>query len=112
MQSHNPIDNFHAMLASNCPSQSQALLQGKSEQEAFDELIAGGMDEAQASVHAKQKAIPGNRPSNTLYFPRTTTKTLDTSIALYLHNVAAQGMIQDVNSFAQWGGELAKQLVD
>src|SRR5690554_3362711 len=35
MQSHNPIDNFHAMLASNCQSQSQALLQGKSEQEAL-----------------------------------------------------------------------------
>ena len=112
MQSHNPIDNFHAMLASNCLSQSQALLQGKSEQEAFDELIAGGMDEAQASVLAKQKAIPGNRPSNTLYFPRTTPKTLGALIALYEHKVAAQGMIWDVNSFDQWGVELGKQLGD
>ena len=112
MQSHNPIDNFHAMLASNCLSQSQALLQGKSEQEAFDELIAGGMDEAQASVLAKQKAIPGNRPSNTLYFPRITPKTLGALIALYEHKVAAQGMIWDVNSFDQWGVELGKQLGD
>src|SRR5690554_7849830 len=70
------------------------------------------MDEAQASVLAKQKAIPGNRPSNTLYFPRTTPKTLGALIALYEHKVAAQGMIWDVNSFDQWGVELGKQLGD
>src|SRR5690554_1657811 len=77
MQSHNPIDNFHAMLASNCLSQSQALLQGKSEQQALDELLASGMELDQAKALAKQKVIPGNRPSNTLYFPRITPKSLD-----------------------------------
>lgn len=110
MQSHNPIDNFHAMLASNCLSQSQALLQGKTEQQALDELRAGGMPEKQAKNLAKQKAIPGNRPSNTLYFPRTTPKSLGALLALYEHKVAAQGMLWDINSFDQWGVELGKQL--
>lgn len=112
MQSHNPIDNFHAMLASNCLSQSQALLQGKSEQQALDELLASGMELDQAKALAKQKVIPGNRPSNTLYFPRTTPKSLGALLALYEHKVAAQGMLWDVNSFDQWGVELGKQLGD
>ena len=59
-----------------------------------------------------RSAIPGNRPSNTLYFPRTTPKSLGALIALYEHKVAAQGMLWDINSFDQWGVELGKQLGD
>jgi glucose-6-phosphate isomerase len=110
MCSHNPIDNFHAMLVSNCLSQSQALLQGKSEEEAVEELVASGMSKAEAIVLAPQKVIPGNRPSNTLYFPKAKPQTVGALIALYEHKVAAQGMIWGVNSFDQWGVELGKQL--
>ena len=112
MCSHNPIDNFHAMLVSNCLSQSQALLQGKSEQQAIDELVANGMSKAEALVLAPHKVIPGNRPSNTLYFPKATPHTVGALIALYEHKVAAQGMLWGVNSFDQWGVELGKQLGD
>ncbi len=110
MCSHNPIDNFHAMLVSNCLSQSQALLQGKSEAEAVEELVNGGMSEAEAMVLARQKVIQGNRPSNTLYFPKATPQVVGALIALYEHKVAAQGMIWGINSFDQWGVELGKQL--
>lgn len=110
MCSHNPIDNFHAMLVSNCLSQSQALLQGKSEDEAIEELMAGGMSKAEAIVTAPQKVIPGNRPSNTLYFPKSKPHTVGALIALYEHKVAAQGFLWGVNSFDQWGVELGKQL--
>ncbi|UXD86518.1 glucose-6-phosphate isomerase [Thalassolituus hydrocarboniclasticus] len=110
MCSHNPIDNFHAMLVSNCLSQSQALLQGKSEEEAIEELIAAGMSKAEAIVLAPQKVIPGNRPSNTLYYPKSKPQTIGALIALYEHKVAAQGMLWGVNSFDQWGVELGKQL--
>ena len=110
MCSHNPIDNFHAMLVSNCLSQSQALLQGKSEDEAVAELVAAGMNQAEAIVLAPQKVIPGNRPSNTLYFPKSSPQIIGALIALYEHKVAAQGMIWGINSFDQWGVELGKQL--
>jgi len=110
MCSHNPIDNFHAMLVSNCLSQSQALLQGKSEEEAVAELVAAGMSMAEAIVLAPQKVIPGNRPSNTLYFPKAKPQTIGALIALYEHKVAAQGFIWGINSFDQWGVELGKQL--
>ncbi len=110
MQSHNPIDNFHAMLVSNCLSQSQALLQGKSEAEALQELLDSGMHAETARQLAAQKMIPGNRPSNTLYFPRSRPATIGALIALYEHKVAAQGMLWGINSFDQWGVELGKQL--
>ncbi|MDO6683159.1 MULTISPECIES: glucose-6-phosphate isomerase [unclassified Oceanobacter] len=110
MCSHNPIDNFHAMLVSNCLSQSQALLQGKTEQEAIAELMTEGKTDAEAKALAKQKAINGNRPSNTLYFPKTTPQSVGALIALYEHKVAAQGMIWGLNSFDQWGVELGKKL--
>lgn len=112
MTSHNPIDNFHAMLVSNCLSQSQALLQGKSEEQAINEILETGKSKAEAIVLAPQKIIPGNRPSNTLYFQKSTPRSIGALIALYEHKVAAQGMIWGVNSFDQWGVELGKQLGD
>lgn len=110
MRSHNPIDNFHAMLVSNALSQSQALLTGKTEQQAMEECLKAGLSEKEAGVLAPQKVIPGNRPSNTIYFPKSTPHSVGALIALYEHKVAAQGMIWGVNSFDQWGVELGKEM--
>lgn len=110
MRSHNPIDNFHALLVSNALSQSQALLTGKTEQKAIEECLAKGMSESEAVELAAQKIIPGNRPSNTIYFPKSTPHSVGALIALYEHKIAAQGMIWGVNSFDQWGVELGKEM--
>lgn len=110
MRSHNPIDNFHAMLVSNALSQSQALLTGKSKQQALDECLKAGLNRTEAEELAAQKVIPGNRPSNTLYFPKSTPHSIGALIALYEHKVAAQGMIWGINSFDQWGVELGKDM--
>ncbi|HBS42922.1 MAG TPA: glucose-6-phosphate isomerase, partial [Oceanospirillales bacterium] len=110
MNSHNPIDHFHAVLVSNCLSQSQALLQGKSYEKALQELLDKGISQDEAEALAPHKVIPGNRPSNTLYFEKSTPRTVGALIALYEHKVAAQGMIWGVNSFDQWGVELGKVL--
>jgi len=112
LTSHNPIDHFHALLASNCFSQSQALMQGKSLQQAQAELKEQGKSEEEINIIAPQKEIPGNRPSNTLYFDKSTPKAVGALIALYEHKVFVQGQIWGVNSFDQWGVELGKQLGD
>jgi len=112
LMSHNAVDHFHDLLASNCFSQSQALMQGKSLQEAVTELKAEGKTQEQIAVLAPQKVIPGNRPSNTLYFDKSTPKVIGALIALYEHKVFVQGQIWGVNSFDQWGVELGKQLGD
>ena len=88
------------------------MLQGKSEEQAINEILATGKSKAEAIVLAPQKIIPGNRPSNTLYFQKSTPRSIGALIALYEHKVAAQGMIWGVNSFDQWGVELGKQLGD
>ncbi|WP_283786154.1 glucose-6-phosphate isomerase [Bermanella sp. WJH001] len=112
LMTHNPVDHFHELLVSNCLSQSQALMQGKSLQEAESELKEAGFSEPDLSVLAPQKEIPGNRPSNTLFFDKATPKVVGALIALYEHKVFVQGQIWGVNSFDQWGVELGKQLGD
>jgi glucose-6-phosphate isomerase len=112
LTTHNPVDHFHELLASNCFSQSQALMQGKSLQQAVEELKVAGKSSEEIEVIAPQKVIPGNRPSNTIYFDKSTPKAVGALIALYEHKVFVQGQIWGVNSFDQWGVELGKQLGD
>ena len=61
---------------------------------------------------APQKVIPGNRPSNTIYFDKTTPKAVGALIALYEHKVFVQGSIWNINSFDQWGVELGKKMAN
>lgn len=100
------------LLVSSCFSQSQALMQGKTEQEAYDELLASGVSKKQAEQLAPHKTLIGNRPSNTLLFPELTPHSLGALLALYEHKIFVQSVIWDINSFDQWGVELGKQLAD
>lgn len=110
LMTHNPVDHFHALLVSNCLSQSQALMQGKTLQEAQEELKAEGKNQQEIDELAPQKVIPGNRPSNTIYFDKSNPKVVGALIAMYEHKVFVQGQIWGVNSFDQWGVELGKSL--
>ena len=112
LMTHNPVDHFHELLVSNCLSQSQALMQGKTKQEAYSELANSDLTEDEKQTLAAQQAIPGNRPSNTLFFDKSTPKVVGALIALYEHKVFVQGQIWGVNSFDQWGVELGKKLGD
>ncbi|MDO8271391.1 MAG: glucose-6-phosphate isomerase [Gammaproteobacteria bacterium] len=100
----------HTHLLANCFSQSQALMQGKSEEEAFSELLSQGRDEASARALAKHKVIAGNKPSNTLLLQELSAQNLGSLIALYEHKVYVESVIWNINAFDQWGVELGKQL--
>lgn len=100
----------HTLLLANCFSQSMALMEGKSQKEAFKELVAQGVDEAKAYQLAKHKMIPGNKPSNTLLLESLCPKTLGSLIAIYEHKVFVESVIWNINAFDQWGVELGKQL--
>jgi len=106
----NQNDTHHAMLASNCFAQSQALMQGKTEQEALAELENAALPADEKAALAKHKTMPGNKPSNTLIFDQLDPQTLGSLVALYEHKVFVQGVIWGVNSFDQWGVELGKVL--
>jgi glucose-6-phosphate isomerase len=98
------------MLASNFFAQTQALMQGQTTAEIEQELLAKGVEQAEATRLAKHKFMPGNRPSNTLLMEQLDPIQLGRLIALYEHKVFVQGVVWDVNSFDQWGVELGKVL--
>lgn len=104
------MGDHHLLLAANCLAQSEALMRGKTLEEANEELHARGMDEKSIRSLAPHKVFEGNRPSNTFLYKRLDPSTLGMLIALYEHKVFAQGVIWNINSFDQWGVELGKEL--
>lgn len=110
LASHNPIGEHHTQLFANCLSQSQALMVGKTLEQAKQELRDAGASEDQVEAVAPHKVIQGNRPSNTLFTDKMTPATVGALIALYEHRTFVQGTIWGINSFDQWGVELGKVL--
>jgi len=104
------IKRHHRALMSNVFAQAEALMRGKTEDEAYQELKAEGLDEDEIKKVLPYRMFPGNRPSSTLLFDTLDAKTLGSIIALYEHKIFVQGIIWNVNSFDQWGVELGKQL--
>ena len=91
-------------------AQSEALMKGKSAEEVRTELVNEGYEGEALEALQPHKIFPGNRPSNTLIFPKLTPEMLGQLVALYEHKVFVQGAIWNINSFDQWGVELGKQL--
>jgi len=109
-RSQRPLGQQHDVLVANCIAQGQALMRGKTEHEALQELLASGMPEQAARQLAPHKQFAGNRPSSTLLYRELNPFTLGALIALYEHKVFVQGVVWNINSFDQWGVELGKQL--
>jgi glucose-6-phosphate isomerase len=102
--------DHHALLAANCLAQSEALMVGKTLEEAKAELKAKRMDKEEVKRLAPHKVFEGNRPSCMFLYRELDPKTLGKLIALYEHKVFVQGVIWGINSFDQWGVELGKVL--
>jgi glucose-6-phosphate isomerase len=99
------------LLVAGALTQAQALMQGKSREQALEELRAKSFSEEKAQKFAADLTIPGNRPSNMLFLEKLTPFNLGSLIALYEHKVFVQSAIWGINSFDQWGVELGKQLL-
>jgi len=110
VHSHNELGDQHSKLLANCLAQTEALMRGRTLEEARAELLGQGQPPAEVEALAPHKVFPGNRPTNTLLVERFTPHTLGALIALYEHKIFVQGVIWNVNSFDQWGVELGKQL--
>ena len=110
VNSHNPIDDHHLILLANCFAQAEALMLGKTADEARAELTAQGLHGETLETLLPHKVFPGNRPTNTLLFERLDPHTLGMLIAMYEHKVFVQSVMWNINPFDQWGVELGKQL--
>ena len=109
-QSHNPLGDHHTILLSNYLAQTEALMKGRTPEEARAELAAEGYAGAQLETLVAAKTFPGNRPTNSFLYPKLTPQILGGLIALYEHKIFTQGVVWNVNSFDQMGVELGKQL--
>ena len=102
----------HPLLLSNVFAQAEALMRGKTLDEARAELAAAGLAPAEVDRLAPHKVFPGSRPSTTLLYRRLDPRTLGRLLALYEHQVFVQGVLWGINSFDQWGVELGKVLAN
>ena len=112
LKSHSDDLNRHTHLVANCLAQSKALTEGKTLDQAQNELIEQGMDETSAATLAPHKVIPGNRPNTIIAMDTLDAHNLGALIALYEHKVYVQSVLWQTNAFDQWGVELGKQLSD
>ncbi len=110
IETHNPIGRHHEILLSNFFAQTEALMKGKTAQEARMELETSGMPGENIAHLLPHKVFPGNRPTNSILFQKLTPGTLGSLIAMYEHKIFTQGILWNINSFDQWGVELGKQL--
>jgi glucose-6-phosphate isomerase len=85
----------HELLIANCLAQGEALLKGRT------------LEEAGGNPH---RVFSGNRPSVTIAYKKLTPRTLGRLIALYEHRVFVEATVWDINAFDQWGVELGKEL--
>lgn len=104
------LKHHHDLLVANCLAQSEALMLGRTLEEATAQLSEAGLAAADVSRLAPHKVFPGDRPSLTLAYDKLTPFALGRLIALYEHRVFVEGVIWDINSFDQWGVELGKEL--
>ena len=94
-------------LFSNMTAQAEALMKGKTSEEAKEEL-----NNSDQEYLAPYKVFKGNVPSSTFLFENITPHSLGMLVALYEHKVFVQGVIWNINSYDQWGVELGKKLAN
>ncbi|XP_047487013.1 glucose-6-phosphate isomerase-like [Penaeus chinensis] len=111
-KSHNPIaDNLHhKLLLANFLAQTEALMKGKTTEEARAELEKANMPADKLEHILPHKVFKGNKPTNSIMVEKVTPFTLGALIVMYEMKIFTQGVIWDINSFDQWGVELGKQL--
>jgi len=102
IDSLNPLGDHHDLLIANVFAQAEALAFGKT----ADEVKAEGSPD----WLVPHRTFEGNRPTNTILVQKLTPSALGKLVALYEHNVFAQGTLWNIDSFDQWGVELGKKL--
>ncbi|MDT0689765.1 glucose-6-phosphate isomerase [Salegentibacter sp. F188] len=102
--------DHHDKLMANYFAQTEALLQGKSEEEVRSELEGKSMHAEDVKTLLPFKVFEGNKPTNSILIEKLTPESLGKLVAMYEHKIFVQGVIWNIFSYDQWGVELGKQL--
>ncbi|WP_432672448.1 glucose-6-phosphate isomerase [Flavobacterium sp. SM2513] len=104
--------NHHDKLMSNFFAQTEALLNGKTEDQVRAEFTKLDYSTGRADFLTPFKVFEGNKPTNTILLEKLSPQTLGSLIAMYEHKIFVQGVIWNIFSYDQWGVELGKQLAN
>ena len=110
VNTQNPIGDHHTKLLSNFFAQTEALMKGKTRDEAKYELENSGCSDSEIRELLPHKIFEGNKPTNSILVKKITPKVLGSLLAMYEHKIYTQSIVWNVNAFDQWGVELGKQL--
>ena len=99
-------------LMANFIAQTEALMRGKTLEEATDELKAKGIPAEEIKRLAPFKVFEGNKPTNTLLIDQLSPESIGKLIAMYEQKIFVQGVLWNIFSYDQWGVELGKQLAN
>ncbi|MBU2928079.1 glucose-6-phosphate isomerase [Winogradskyella psychrotolerans] len=102
--------DHHDKLMSNYFAQTEALMNGKTEEEVLAEFEGKTMSKEAISALAPFKIFEGNKPTTSLLITKLTPESLGKLIAMYEHKIFVQGIIWNIYSYDQFGVELGKQL--
>jgi len=106
---HGDTDHHNKLMA-NFFAQTEALMNGKTNEEVLSELQGKDISETEIDKLAPFKVFTGNKPTNTFLIDKLTPKNLGALIAAYEHKIFVQGVVWNIFSYDQWGVELGKQL--
>ncbi len=99
-----------AAVLSNALAQTEALMRGRTFEQAKAELERSGLKGSALEAAIPHRVLPGNQPTTTIMYSRLTPELLGSLVALYEHKVFVQSACWEINAFDQWGVELGKQL--
>ena len=97
-------------LMSNYFAQTEALMNGKTENEVLLELENQKISEQEKKKLLPFKIFEGNKPTTSILIKKLTPESLGKLIAMYEHKIFVQGIIWNIYSYDQFGVELGKQL--
>jgi glucose-6-phosphate isomerase len=104
--------DHHDKLMSNFFAQTEALLNGKSEEQVKAEFEKSGISGAAGDFLLPFKVFSGDKPTNTILIDKLTPEALGSLISMYEHKIFVQGVLWNIFSYDQWGVELGKQLAN
>lgn len=109
---HHRLPDHHEILLANFFAQTEALMLGKTAEEAAAEMRDAGLPEEEVRRLLPHRVFPGGRPTSSILLDRLDPQNLGALLALYEHKVYVASVVWDVNAFDQWGVELGKRLAE
>jgi glucose-6-phosphate isomerase len=109
-ESRHATGTHHDHLLANFLAQTEALMKGRTELEAFAAMEDQGVPSGEMKGQLPHRIFEGNRPTNSIVADRFDAFALGQLIALYEHKVFVQAVVWGINPFDQWGVEWGKEL--